>query len=186
MVQASHTARLWRTEGSSGRVDRAVQLLFVHESGTPSESVFAVGGIAVEGARWPELRDAWTAALSEHGRRSGDEIKWHGIQTGDVPPALADALFAALARSPITCFVVILRPQAARKEAPNLVDSDQSVYGTAMKFLLERFERSLARQDDFGAVVVDSRLKELDERLRRYYTRLQREGTEDPCASSGW
>jgi Protein of unknown function (DUF3800) len=155
-----------------------VQLLFVDESGTPDEPVFALGGIAVDGGRWSELRDLWARALAAHRWPRDREIKWHGITTGEVPPALADALFAALAAAPITCFVVILRPIAARKEAPELVSSADAIYATALKFLLERFDRSLARRDDHGAVIVDSRLKDLDDRLRRFYERLQREGTE--------
>jgi Protein of unknown function (DUF3800) len=155
-----------------------VQLLFVDESGTPDEAVFALGGVAVDGDRWTELRDLWTAALAIHRWPHDREIKWHGIVTGQVPPALADELFAALAASPITCFVVILRPRAAQKEAPELVASADLVYATALKFLLERFDRSLSRGDEHGALVIDSRLPDLDDRLRRFYERLQREGTE--------
>lgn len=155
-----------------------MQLLFVDESGTPADPVFALGGVAVDGDRWNELRDLWGGALAAHRWPHDREIKWHGVQTGQVPPALADALFAALAAAPITCFVVILRPPAARKEAPELVDSPDTIYATALKFLLERFDRSLARRGEHGSLVIDSRLPDLDERLRRFYERLQREGTE--------
>jgi hypothetical protein len=156
----------------------AVHLLFVDESGKPSDRDFAIGGVAIHGTRWHELRSGWSQVLSEHGWPDDREIKWHGIQTGEVPPALADALFAALAAAPVTCFVVVLRTLAARKEFRELVGSDEQTYTTALKFLVERFQRWLSRHDGHGAVVLDSRLPHLDNRLRRYYERLQREGTE--------
>lgn len=156
----------------------AVHLLFVDESGRPSDTVFAIGGIAIDGGRWHELRSSWSEVLSTHGWPQEREIKWHGIQTGEVPPGLADALFAALAAAPITCFAVVLRTVAGKKESPELVGSDEATYATALKFLVERFQRWLSRNDSYGAIVLDSRLPELDGRLRRYYERLQREGTE--------
>lgn len=155
-----------------------MHLLFVDESGKPSESVFAMGGVAIDGDRWQALRDTWHETLSRVGWPEGREIKWHGIQTGEVPPALADALFRALAAAPITCFVVVLRPVAGRRVAPELVSTDEMTYSTALKFLIERYERWLSRNNDFGAVVVDSRAEDLDRRLRRFYERIQRDGTE--------
>jgi hypothetical protein len=155
-----------------------VHQLFVDESGTPSDNLFAIGGVAVEGMRWHELRTGWADALSTYGWPEDREIKWHGIQTGEVPPDLADALFAAVAAAPITCFVVVLRTAAARKEHPELVSSSETTYTTGLKFLAERFQRWLSRRDGYGALVLDSRLPDLDNRLRRYYERLQREGTE--------
>lgn len=148
------------------------------ESGLPSDSLFAIGGVAVEGARWHELAASWARALSAHRWPARREIKWHGIQTGEVPPALADELFAVLGNAGITSFVVLLRPRAGRAEAPELVASDEAVYTTALKFLLERFERWLVRREGYGVVVVDSRLPDVDARLRAFYERLHREGTE--------
>ena len=155
-----------------------MHLLFVDESGKPSDAVFAIGGVAVEGARWHELASGWSRALSAHGWPEDREIKWHGIRTGEVPPALADALFTALAEAPITCFVVVLRTVAAGREHPELVGSDEATYTTGLKFLAERFQRWLSRHDGHGALVLDSRLPDLDNRLRRHYERLRREGTE--------
>lgn len=155
-----------------------MHLLFVDESGKPSDSVFAIGGVAVDGDRWHELRDTWRRVLIAHQWPEGREIKWHGIQTGDVPPGLADALFAGLADAPLTCFVVLLRPAAARKEAAELVASEEATYATALKFLAERYQRWLAHTGSYGALVVDSRLEDLDQRLRRFYDQLQRDGTE--------
>jgi hypothetical protein len=44
-------------------------------------------------------------------------------------------------------------------------------------FLAERFQLFLSRQDSYGVIVLDSRRREVDDRLRRFFERLQREGT---------
>ena len=119
------------------------------------------GKPALEAHRWPLDREA----------------KWHGIRTGEVPPPLADALFAAVAGSDITCFVVVLRPLAGRKSHPELFASDEDTYATALMFLAERFQRFLADRDSHGVMVVDSRRPDVDDRTRRFFERLQREGT---------
>jgi hypothetical protein len=93
-----------------------MHILFLDESGKPSDRTFAVGGVAVAADRWADLRARWEGALTAYGWPAEREAKWHGIRTGEVPPALADALFAALCGSPITCFVVVLRPLAGRKQ----------------------------------------------------------------------
>jgi hypothetical protein len=154
-----------------------VHLLFLDESGKPSDRAFAVGGVAVRADRWAELRDRWNAALGSGGWPPDKEAKWHGIRTGEIPPAVADALFAALAAAPVTCFAVILRPLAGRQAHPDFFASDEETYATALTFLAERFHRFLARNDSHGAIVLDSREREIDDRLRRYFDRLHREGT---------
>jgi hypothetical protein len=55
--------------------------------------LFALGGIAVRDTDWPELRRVWQETLPAAGWPLDREIKWHGIRTGEVPPALADAVF---------------------------------------------------------------------------------------------
>jgi hypothetical protein len=94
-----------------------------------------------------------------------------------VPPPLADALFAAVAGADITCFVVVLRPLAGRKSFPELFATDEDTYATALMFLAERFQRFLADRDSHGVMVVDSRRPDVDDRTRRFFERLQREGT---------
>ncbi len=80
-----------------------MRLLFLDESGQLAERrFFALGGVAVRDTDWhaaarPLAGDAARARLAAR-----KEIKWHGIRTGEVPPALADAVVAALARAPIT------------------------------------------------------------------------------------
>jgi hypothetical protein len=96
---------------------------------------------------------------------------------GRDPPALADEIFSALAAAPITCFVVCLRPLAGRQTNPEFFSSDEETYATALTFLAERFNRFLTREDSHGVIVLDSRERESDDRLRRYFDRIHREGT---------
>jgi len=152
-------------------------LLFVDESGKPSDKTFAVGGIAVRANEWPVLRDRWLGALDAYGWPADKELKWHGTRTGEVPPALADAVFEAIAAAPITCFVVIIRALAARQRRPDLFASDEDVYAQALMYLAERYQRFLARQDAYGTRILDRRLEHLDGRIRRFFERLQKQGT---------
>jgi hypothetical protein len=154
-----------------------VYLLFVDESGKPDERTFAVGGVAVRADEWHVLRERWRSALLAHAWPSDKELKWHGTRTGEVPPALADAVFEALAASPITCFTVVLRPLAARQRRPDLFATADDVYANALMYLAERYQRFLARQDAYGVIVLDSRREDLDGRLRRFFEGLQRNGT---------
>src|SRR3990170_4398716 len=55
--------------------------------------------------------------------------------------------------------------------------SPEDVYATALMFLTERFHHLVAARDDVGAVVVDSRFREDDHRLRRFFQDLQQDGT---------
>ena len=154
-----------------------VHILFLDESGKPSDRTFAVGGVAVAADRWTELRERWGSALAAHAWPADREAKWHGIRTGEVPPALADDLFAAVCGAPVTCFVVVLRPLAGRKLNDALFATDEDTYATALTFLAERFQRSLMAQDSHGIMVIDSRMPEVDDRMRRFFERLQRNGT---------
>jgi hypothetical protein len=154
-----------------------VHLLFVDESGKPDERTFAVGGIVVRADEWPLLRERWLAALAAHGWPAEKELKWHGTRTGEVPPALADDVFAAIAASPVTCIVIVLKPLAAKQRRPDLFGSPEDVYTQALMWLAERYQRFLAREDAYGVMVLDSRQPDLDNRLRRFFERLQREGT---------
>lgn len=154
-----------------------MHLLFLDETGKPSDASFAVGGVAVRADEWPVLRDRWNTALATAGWPADKEVKWHGTRTGEVAPALADELFAALAGAPITCFVVVLRPLAGKQAHAEFFASDEDTYATALTFLAERFHRFLTREDSHGVIVLDSRERESDDRLRRYFDRIHREGT---------
>lgn len=94
-----------------------------------------------------------------------------------MPPALADSVFAALAGAPLTCYVVLLRPLAGRQSHTRFFATDEATYATALMFLAERYQRFLSRTDSNGVIVLDSRRPEVDDRTRRFFERLQREGT---------
>ncbi len=159
---------------------RGVYVLFLDESDQPGEPTFAIGGIAVRVDEWAAMRDCWEGALSASGWPLDKEAKWHGIKTGEVPPQVADNIFATLSEAPITCFVVILRPIAGRREeaTKHFFESDEDTYATGLTFIAERFQRFLSVEESYGVIVLDSRRDEMDDRLRRTFKELQREGTD--------
>jgi hypothetical protein len=159
-----------------------VHLLFLDESGKLGrDGLFALGGIAVRDADWPALRELWQRTLREHGWPLDREIKWHGIRKGAVPPPVADALFGALAAAPFTCYVTLLDLELGPKLFPpsehDFFRSPEDVYATGLMFLAERFQHLLAAEDDLGMIVIDSRFREADARLRRFFSDLTEEGT---------
>lgn len=157
-------------------------LLFLDESGKLDQGgLFALGGVAVRDAEWPELRDLWQQTLRGAGWPLDREIKWHGIRKGEVPPALGDAIFEALAAAPVTCYVAVMDLDRGPEEFPTdehtYFRSAEDVYATALMFLAERFEHLLEAEDEQGLIVVDSRFREGDMRLRRFFGDLQEAGT---------
>jgi Protein of unknown function (DUF3800) len=155
-----------------------LHLLFLDESGQLAEKkFFALGGIALRDSDWPFLRDLWHSVLVEHGWPADREVKWHGIRKGEVPPPLADAIVAALARAPVTCYVTLLEIELGLSEAPEFFASDEDTYATGLMFLAERFQHLLAAESDLGMIVVDSRFREDDARLRRFFADLTYDGT---------
>ncbi len=159
-----------------------MQLLFLDESGKLDQGgLFALGGIAISDADWPALKELWQATLREAHWPLDREVKWHGIRTGEVPPALADSLFEVLGRAPFTCYVAVMDLDRGPEEFPTdefaYFRSPEDVYATALMFLAERFEHLLEAEDERGLIVVDSRFREQDTRLRRFFGDLQQEGT---------
>jgi hypothetical protein len=159
-----------------------VHLLFLDESGRLDHGgLFALGGVAVRDADWAVLKALWQGTLREHRWPLEREVKWHGIRKGGVPPALADALFVALGAAPFTTYVVVMDLDAGPEVFPPdehaYFRSSEDVYGTALMFLAERFHHLLTSEDDFGIIVVDSRVEEKDARLRRFFGDLTDEGT---------
>jgi hypothetical protein len=154
-----------------------VYLLFLDESGKPDDRLFGVGGIAVRADEWPLLRRRWDEALAAAGWPLDKELKWSGTRTGEVPPDVADAAYACLAECPLTCFVTLLRPLAGRRDHEEFFATEEDTYATALTFLAERFQRLLTREDSYGVIVLDSRRREVDDRMRRFFERIQREGT---------
>jgi Protein of unknown function (DUF3800) len=155
-----------------------MHLLFLDESGQLSERrFFALGGVALRDRDWHQLRDLWQSTLAAHAWPAGREVKWHGIRTGEVPPALADAVIAALARAPVRCYVTLLDIALGATAAPEFFASDEDTYATGLMFLAERFQLLLEAEDDVGMIVVDSRFREDDARLRRFFADLTKDGS---------
>jgi hypothetical protein len=159
-----------------------MRFLFLDESGRLDQGgLFALGGIVVRDREWPELRDLWQETLRTAGWPLDREVKWHGIRTGEVPPALADAVFDMLGQAPLTCYVTVLDldagPEAFPPEEHPYFRSPEDTYATALMFLAERFQHLLVGADDFGSIVIDSRFREDDTRLRRFFADLTEAGT---------
>ncbi len=62
--------------------------------------------------------------------------------------------------------------------------SPEDVYATALVFLAERFQHLLEEEGDVGLMVVDSRFREDDMRLRRFFGELT-EGERRTRSSGG-
>jgi Protein of unknown function (DUF3800) len=75
----------------------------------------------------------------------------------------------------------VLRDGAAADRRPpggvGFFETDEDTYATALTFVAERFQRLLEDRDSYGVVVLDSRKREVDDRMRRFFERIQREGT---------
>lgn len=154
-----------------------MRLLFLDESGRiGTDRLFALGGVAVRAEEWQALQEGWLAPLRAHGWDPANEIKWHGIRTGQVPPALADAVVDALSRAPVTAYVVLLDLEAGA-ELPDFFGTPERTYGTALMFVSERFHHLLDAEDALGLVLADQRHHEDDMSLRRYFGSLQASGT---------
>ena len=155
-----------------------MHLLFVDESGKIDQGgLFALGGVAVRDTSWPELRRLWQETLAAHAWPLDQEIKWHLIRKGGVPPQLADDLFAMLAVAPVTAYVTLLDQTAGRAAHPELFATPEETYSTGLMFLAERFHHLLEEEDDLGIIVVDSRFREDDARLRRFFADLTKDGS---------
>jgi Protein of unknown function (DUF3800) len=155
-----------------------VHLLFLDESGQLSERrFFALGGVVVRDRDWHALRDLWQQTLAAYAWPADREVKWHGIRKGDVPPPLADAIVATLARAPLRCYVTLLDIALGSEAAPEFFARDEDTYATGLMFLAERFQLLLQEADDVGLIVVDSRFREDDARLRRFFADLTKDGT---------
>lgn len=155
-----------------------MRLLFVDESGRLDQpGWFGLGGITLEERQWPLLRDLWQETLAAEGWPLDKELKWHGIRTGEVPPHVADAAYRMLSAAPVKIFVVLLDTRRGAVDEPGYFETPEIAYSTALMLLAERFQHLLAREDDYGMIVIDSRFREQDERLRRFFAELTEEGT---------
>ena len=150
-------------------------LLFLDESGTPDDEVFAVGGVAIRADRWHAIRDRWNETLEQAGWPVDKELKWSDTRSGLVPPDVADAAYGCLAELEVECFVTVLWPTISGYD--EFFADPETIYSTAITFLAERFNHSLANHDSWGAVVLDSRRRDEDDRMRRFFTGIQDRGT---------
>lgn len=154
-----------------------MRLLFLDESGRIEDGkTFALGGVAVRADNWRALRECWLAPLRAHGWDPAREVKWHGIRKGEVPDALADAVIDALSRAPFTAYVTLLDLERGAG-MDEFFGTPERTYGTALMFVSERFHHLLDAEDELGLVVADSRHREEDDSLRRYFGALTAEGT---------
>ena len=166
------------TPSADANSDTTMHLLFLDESGQLSErKFFALGGVAIRDADWHRLRDLWHETLNARTWPVDREVKWHGIRTGEVPPALADAVVDALACAPIRCYVTLLDVELGLRDAPEFFRTDEDTYATGLMFLAERFQLLLGAANDVGMIVIDSRFREDDARLRRFFADLTKDGT---------
>jgi Protein of unknown function (DUF3800) len=151
-----------------------VYLLFLDESGVAGGTDFVLGGVAIAGDRWYELRRRWNDTRGLGGEYPESEIKWSRVKrSSELIHRLADLLIDCDA----TAFAVHLRPHEARKAEPELFKSGEHTYATGLMFLAERFQYFLAAKDDYGAIVIDHRNGNQDDRLRLFFRRLADKGT---------
>ena len=153
-------------------------LLFLDESGTPEDKVFALGGVAVRADEWHEVRERWSACLASAGWPADKELKWSGTVNGEVPPDVADAAYACLCSLPVETFATVLYPTVGKGDYEEFFGTDENTYATALTFIAERYQRFLAHKDSYGVIVLDSRKREVDDRMRRFFIRIQEEGTQ--------
>jgi hypothetical protein len=82
--------------------------------------------------------------------------------------ALAHALFRA--------YVVLFDLPRGRELFPEQFATPEDCFSTPLMLLAERFHHLLAAEDEPGVIVVDSRFREEDLRLRRFFAELTESG----------
>ena len=140
----------------------------------PSAADFVLGGVAIAGERWHQLRTRWIDITGTSERLSRSEVKWSRARSR---AGLAARLADLLVEYEATAFAVELRPREGRRVAPELFKSGEDTYATALMFLAERFQHFLRHRDDYGVIVLDQRDGRQDDRLRRFFRRLAERGT---------
>lgn len=151
-------------------------LLFLDESGTPEDGVFALGGVAIRADCWAEVKERWGLCLESCSWPADKELKWSDIRRGLAPPETAEAAYECLAQLPVECFTTVLYPDLGGYD--DFFATPEQTYFTAVTFIAERFQRHLAHHDSHGVIVLDSRTRETDDRMRKFFTLIQEQGTE--------
>lgn len=154
-------------------------LLFLDESGTPDDGVFALGGIAVRADRWRDVKERWEDCLARANWPRENELKWSGTLNGQVPPDTADAIYECLASLPVHALVTVLYPGTGDEEVKRKFFADpDATYSTGLTFIAERYQRFLSHNRAWGTIVLDSRRFEEDNHMRRYFDRIHTDGTD--------
>ncbi|MGH3079285.1 MAG: DUF3800 domain-containing protein [Gaiellaceae bacterium] len=73
--------------------------------------------------------------------------------------------------------MTLLDVELGLEQEPEFFTSDEETCATGLMFLAQRFQHLLAAEDDVGLIVVDSRFREEDSRLRRFFSDLTKDGT---------
>ena len=155
-----------------------MHLLFLDESGQLSERrFFALGGVALP-------TSTGTPSAISGRRRSPRTTGRRTRRSSGTASAPARSLrrsptrsSRAVARAPLRCYVTLLDIELGLAEAPEFFATDEDTYATGLMFLAERFQLLLQAADDVGMIVVDSRFREDDARLRRFFADLTQDGT---------
>ena len=156
-----------------------MHLLFLDESGQiDGAGLFALGGIAVRDTDWPELRDLWQETLADarlaarpRGQVARDPQRARCRLRSPTPSSRR----SRARRSPR--YVTLLDLELGPQRAPEFFAHREDIYATGLMFLAERFHHLLDAEDDLGMIVVDSRFREDDARLRRFFADLTKDGT---------
>ena len=156
-----------------------VHLLFLDESGQLSERrFFALGGVAVRDRDWHTLRDLWQETLAAHalaGRPRG-QVARHPHRRGSARRSRTRSC-ATIAARPSAATSTLLDIELGATAAPEFFATDEDIYATGLMFLAERFQLLLEGADDVGMIVVDTRFREEDARLRRFFADLTKDGS---------
>lgn len=155
-------------------------LLFLDESGTPEPGeIFALGGVVIRADDWPVIKDRFRNCLTESGWPEDKEFKWSEINLSTSASDAAYPVYDLLAELPIKCLTTILYTNDSDPGFhEKFFRDEETVYGTALTFVAERFQMFLEMEDSYGVVVLDSRRYEEDNLLRRYFDRIHEDGTE--------
>lgn len=95
---------------------------------------FALSGVAVRDDDWAVLQSPWQGTLADAAWPLDREVKWHGIRTGELPPVVADAIFAEFAAAPLSYYVAVMDLNRGPEEFPPaeraFFRSPEDVYAT--------------------------------------------------------
>ncbi|MEW6245651.1 MAG: DUF3800 domain-containing protein [Nitrospirota bacterium] len=165
-----------------------MRLFFLDESGEAfgTTPIMVVGGLIVNAADWPVLRDGLAAVKTSCNIGADVEVKWRHTrhQGGHTNPlrSLTAQERGAFARQVLG---LIRKCEKARvigsvidvQKARSLGKDSSQFYDFAVTFCIERYQYYLRAARDQGIVVQDRRHERQDMRLRAFYDRLMSRGS---------